>query len=357
MVYMLKFDIAHSNASYHKEMTVRESPTGKLVINGKDIQVYKEHDVTKIPWDLVGVNYVVEATEALNTKAEAGLHISKKEGGPKKGLRIRHILEMENEGGGIKNGDLNGNTDPLALLHGGCKRVIIAGPSPDAPLTVIGVNAEDLDPRTSVISHASAPASALAPVLTILHKKFGIKSCAYTLIRSIRGNSKETMKCTNLGPSTHGSRVKWDYADNLIPTQLPTLDEEMLRLLPFLHKKFHGLCVFVPTPEVSMFDLTLQLENDSGDTLYRDVCLALKEAASEPPMTTVMRYCMKMSNENSASGLFASETHSAIVDAKSGCQVNSDTIKMVVWFDNETGHAHRIVDLITNCHVHYEDFS
>ena len=172
--------------------------------------------MTKIPWDLVGVNYVVEATEALNTKAEAGLHISKKEGGgPKKGLRIRHILEMENEGGGIKNGgDLNGNTDPLALLHGGCKRVIIAGPSPDAPLTVIGVNAEDLDPRTSVISHASAPASALAPVLTILHKKFGIKSCAYTLIRSIRGQSKETMKCTNLGPSTHGSRVKWDYAGN-----------------------------------------------------------------------------------------------------------------------------------------------
>ena len=93
------------------------------------------------------------------------------------------------------------------------------------------------------------------------------------------------------------------------------------------------------------------------DTLYRDVCLALKEAASEPPMTTVMRYCMKMSNENSASGLFASETHSAIVDAKSGCQVNSDTIKMVIWFDNETGHAHRIVDLITNCHVYYEDFS
>ena len=93
MVYMLKFDIAHSNASYHKEMTVRESPTGKLVINGKDIQVFKEHDVTKIPWDLVGVNYVVEATEALNTKAEAGLHIKKE--GMKKGIRhslIRGVL-------------------------------------------------------------------------------------------------------------------------------------------------------------------------------------------------------------------------------------------------------------------------
>ena len=136
--------------------------------------------MTKIPWDLVGVNYVVEATEALNTKAEAGLHISKKEGGgPKKGLRIRHILEMENEGG-IKNGDLNGNTDPLALLHGGCKRVIIAGPSPDAPLTVIGVNAEDLDPRTSGFSHASAPSSYISRLLTLLRKKLLINRSAYT---------------------------------------------------------------------------------------------------------------------------------------------------------------------------------
>ena len=222
-------------------------------------------------------------------------------------------------------------------------------------MTVIGVNAENLDPSTAVISHASAPASALAPVLTVIHKKFGIKSCAYTLIRSIRGQSKETMKCANLGPSSHSRSVKWDYQDNMIPVQMPSLEEEILRLMPFLHRKFHGIGVFVPTPEVSMFDITLQLENDIGENLYRDVCLAIKEAASEPPMKTVMRYCMKMSNENSASSLFASETHSSIVDAKSGCQINADTIKMVIWFDNETGHAYRIVDLITNCHVYYED--
>ena len=87
--------------------------------------------------------------------------------------------------------------------------------------------------------------------------------------------------------------------------------------------------------------------------LCRDVCLALKEAASEPPLKTVMRYCMKMSDDNSASSLFSSETHSSIVDAKSGCQVNEDTVKLVIWFDNETGHAYRIVDLITNYHVDY----
>ena len=87
----------------------------------------------------------------------------------------------------------------------------------------------------------------------------------------------------------------------------------------------------------------------------RDVCMALKEAASEPPLKTVMRYCMKMSEDNSASGVFASETHSSIVDGKSGCQINDDTIKLVIWFDNESGHAYRIIDLITNFHIHYDE--
>ena len=114
------------------------------------------------------------------------------------------------------------------------------------------------------------------------------------------------------------------------------------------------MVVYVPTPEVSMIDVTLQLEQGSGDNLYRDVCVVLKEAASEPPLKTVMRYCLKMTNENSASSLFASETHSSIIDAKSGCQVNEDTIKLVIWFDNESGHAYRVIDLITNFHVHDE---
>ena len=181
MVYMLKFDIAHGNANYHeKEMTVRESPTGKLVVNGKDIQVFTEHDVTKIPWELVGVNYVVEATEALNTKAEAGLHI--KAAGTKKGLRMRQLIELEAEESQKQNGhgNVNGDWDPLASLSGGCKKVVIAGPSPDAPLTVIGVNAENLDPRASVISHASAQASALAPVFSLSFTRGLASKCVRT---------------------------------------------------------------------------------------------------------------------------------------------------------------------------------
>lgn len=262
MVYMLKFDIAHSMNQYHqKEMTVRESPTGMLIVNGKAIHVFAEHDVTKIPWELAGVNYVIEATDALNTKAEASLHIKKS----KKGLRMKHILEMQN-GSGLLDGD------ELGPLTGGCRRVIIAGPSPDAPLAVVGVS-EDFDSSVPVISHASAGASALAPVLSIIHKKFGIRTCSYTLLRSIRGHSKDSMKCVNLGPSSHSRSVKWDFAENLVPATMPGIEQEVLRLLPFLHKKFKGICVYVPTPQVSMIDLTLQLENDHGDTLYRLVQL------------------------------------------------------------------------------------
>ena len=258
MVYMLKFDIAHSSHQYHeREMTVRESPTGMLVVNGKAIHVFAEHDVTKIPWELSGVNYVIEATDALNTKAEASLHIKKS----KKGLRMKHILEMEN-GTGLLNGD------ELRPMSGGCRRVIIAGPSPDAPLAVVGVS-ENFDSSVPVISHASAGASALAPVLSVIHKKFGIRTCSYTLLRSIRGHSKDSMKSPNLGPTSHSRSVKWDFAENLVPATIPGMEEEVLRLLPFLHKKFKGICVYVPTPQVSMIDLTLQLENDHGDTLYR----------------------------------------------------------------------------------------
>ena len=370
MVYMLKFDIAHASTNYHeKEMNVRESPTGALVINGKVVHVYAgeihvsiiygwdvsitqiislEHDVTKIPWELSGVNYVVEATEVLNTKADAKLHFKD----VKKGVRMKHLLEMEAEAeapASLTNGDEHG--DPLSPLSGGVKRVLIAGPSPDAPLAVTGVNDDKINPATTeIISHASAAASALAPVLTVIHKKFGLKACSYTLLKSIRGHSKDSMKCANVGPSSHTRSVKWDFTENLVPTVMSSLNEEALRLMPFLHKKFNGSVVYVPTPEVSMFDLTLTLEKNVGDTLYRDVCLALKEAASVPPLKTVLRYCMKMSDENSASSLFASETHSSIVDAKSGMQITSDTVKLVIWFDNESGHAYRIVDLIANCH-------
>jgi glyceraldehyde-3-phosphate dehydrogenase/erythrose-4-phosphate dehydrogenase len=216
MVYTLKFDLAMSsggvddqskssrvNKSKKREIySVRESPTGKLVINGHEISVFVEHDVTKIPWTLAGVNYVVESTDVLSSLAEASLHLSTS----KRGVRLRHIIEEEQlrKSQGRESSALSSSSDgePMALMYGGCKNVIIAGPSDDAPLFCVGIN-DDMSARggtlgdgkvslsqTTVASHVSAPVAALAPILYLINKSFKIKFCSYTLLRSVKGGPK-----------------------------------------------------------------------------------------------------------------------------------------------------------------------
>ena len=217
MVYTLKFDLAMSsggvdsqskasrdNKSKKREIfSVRESPTGQLIINGQVISIFVEHDVTKIPWTLAGVNYVVEATDVLNSLSEAKLHLNT----AKRGLRIRHLIEEEelrkSQGRELSSpSPVVEGDDPMALMSSGCKNVIVAGPSSDAPLFCVGIN-DDMSARggtlgdgsvslsqTSVASHVSAPVAALAPVLYIINKSFKIKSCSYTLLRSVKGGPK-----------------------------------------------------------------------------------------------------------------------------------------------------------------------
>ena len=215
MVYTLKFDLAMSpggvdsqdkasrdNKTKKREIfSVRESPTGQLIINGNVISIFVEHDVTKIPWTLAGVNYVVEATDVLNSLSEAKLHLST----AKRGVRLRHLIEEEQlrkSQGRESASSPTVDGDPMALLYGGCKNVIIAGPSDDAPLFCVGIN-DDMSSRggtlgdgsislsqTPVASHVSAPVAALAPILYLINKSFKIKSCSYTLLRSVKGGPK-----------------------------------------------------------------------------------------------------------------------------------------------------------------------
>ena len=216
MVYTLKFDLAmspggvdtqskqsHSNKSKKREIfSVRESPTGQLIINGNVISIFVEHDVTKIPWTLAGVNYVVESTDVLSSLAEASLHLSTS----KRGVRLRHLIEEEQlrKSQGRESSTSSGTAegDPMALMYGGCKNVIIAGPSDDAPLFCVGIN-DDMSARggtlgdgkislsqTSVASHVSAPVAALTPILYLINKSFKISYCSYTLLRSVKGGPK-----------------------------------------------------------------------------------------------------------------------------------------------------------------------
>ena len=221
MVYTLKFDLAmspggvdtqskriNSNQSKKQEIySVRESPTGQLIINGHAISVFVEHDVAKIPWTLAGVNYVVESTDVLFSLADAKLHLSTS----KRGVRLRHLIEEEqlrkSQGRESSTSSGTADGDALALMYGGCKNVIVAGPSDDAPLFCVGIN-DDMSARggtlgdgkislskTSVASHVSAPVAALAPILYLIDKSFKIESCSYTLLRSVKGGPKRYQSC------------------------------------------------------------------------------------------------------------------------------------------------------------------
>jgi len=356
MVYMLKFDLARctgeggdsqskkSKKTSQEIHTVRESPVGDLIINGRGVAVFTETDVTRIPWSIAGVNYVVEATDVLNSLSEARQHLST----AKRGVRMRHVVAAEEMRHRIGAPPDSTHVSDLGQLYGGCRSVVVAGPSDDAPLACLG--ASGFDPGVNPVNaHASAPVAALAPVLKIINDAFKIRYCGYTLIRSVRGGEKRDIKCANLGPTTHSRSVKWDFSENLVPTPCPKIDEEAKRVLPFLHKRLHGMAVYVPTPDVSMFDLTVQFETES-ETVYRDCCLKLREAAESFHLRGIINYRMLMSDDNSASSLFVGQPHSVVVDAKSGCQLTKDTIKLVLWFDNEYGFANRIIEMINMIH-------
>ncbi|TRY78150.1 hypothetical protein TCAL_13476 [Tigriopus californicus] len=334
MVYGLKYEVAHSNKTYHKEeMAVRQSPTGQLMVNGKSIHVFECRDSAKIPWEEAGVNYVIETSEALQSAIEAQRHLRS----PFRGMKRP------------KPESITDQPKPHSVVYGGCHHVILASPANDAPLYAVGVNDHKFDPNERIRSHVSPTASALLPILKLLDDSFGLISCSFTLLKSIRVGDSKSIKCPSLGPSSHSKVIKWDFTENLVPIGLNLVSEELVRVIPKLGGKVSGICVYVPTPDVSMLDLTISLKHES-DQIYRDVCLKLKEAA-EGPLRNVLRYCMKQSDDNPASSVFASDTHSAVVDAKSGTQITRNVVKLVVWFDNDYGFANRIIDLVTKSHI------
>ncbi len=184
----------------------------------------------------------------------------------------------------------------------GCRRVFLSSPScsaSGAPLFAVGANDSSSASDALVRAHVSPAAAAILPVLRVLHEALGgVRSCSYTLLKSVR-TANNAIKGPDLGPNTHAQSSRWDFSENLVPSRLPDLDAEVLRVMPCLTGRFGGNCVYAPTPEVSLFDLTLRL-GETREHLYRDACLAVKQACEGGALRGVVRYCMKMSEENSA---------------------------------------------------------
>ena len=230
MVYSLKFDMAHSKTR-KKDMSVTESPSGHLVVNDKQVTVFKEVDPRKIPWNRIGVNYVIEATESLQSKVNARHHLEHGQDS-EGGLAMQDLVNKKEAL--YPDPDAEDNLDNLSSeVESTVKKVVVASNSSEFPSFGVGVNDERLSGSSSVICSMSAQANAMVLPLKIIHEMLGIKFCSYTLMKAIMGPTKD-IKCPTLGPSTHRKTLKWDFSENLVPAPCPVLEEEVVRHMPAL---------------------------------------------------------------------------------------------------------------------------
>merc|ERR1712018_358641 len=291
MVYMFKYDSTHGK--FKGDIS---ADGDKLVINGKKIAVYGERDPTAIPWGKEGAECIVESTGVFTTIDQAGAH-----------------------------------------LTGGGKKVIISAPSADAPMFVMGVNHEKYDPSLKVVSNASCTTNCLAPLAKVIHDNYGIVEGLMTNVHATTATQK-----TVDGPSGKNWRDGRGAGQNIIPASTGAA-KAVGKVIPELNGKLTGMAFRVPTPDVSVVDLTVRLEKA---TTYEEICAKVK-AASEGSMEGILGY----QNKLVVSSDFISSTHSSVFDAKAGIQLSGTFVKLVSWYDNENGYSNRVIDLINHMHT------
>jgi glyceraldehyde 3-phosphate dehydrogenase len=219
-----------------------------------------------------------------------------------------------------------------AHIKGGAKKVIISAPSKDAPMFVMGVNHEKYDAKSQdVVSNASCTTNCLAPLAKVVDDNFGIKEGLMTTVHATTATQK-----TVDGPSKKDWRGGRGAAQNIIPSSTGAAKAVGV-VLPHLNGKLTGMAFRVPTLDVSVVDLTVNLDKPAK---YADIMAALK-AASEGPMKGILGY----TEEDVVSADFIGDKHSSIVDAKAGIQLSDTFVKLISWYDNEMGYSNRLVDL------------
>merc|ERR1712002_1362774 len=286
MVYMFKYDSTHGRF----KGTV-EAKDGKLVINGKAVTVFNERDPANIKWSDAGAEYVVESTGVFTTIEKASLH-----------------------------------------FKGGAKKVIISAPSADAPMYVMGVNHTAYSTSENVVSNASCTTNCLAPLAKVIHDNFEIVEGLMTTVHATTAT-----QMTVDGPSGKLWRDGRGAAQNIIPASTGAA-KAVGKVIPALNGKLTGMAFRVPTPNVSVVDLTVRTKEAAT---YEDIKAAIKKA-SEGSMKGIMGY----TEEQVVSSDFNGDTHSSIFDAGAGISLNDNFVKLVSWYDNEFGYSNRVVDLM-----------
>jgi glyceraldehyde 3-phosphate dehydrogenase len=287
MVYMFKYDSTHGKFKGE----VKED--GKfLYVNGQKITVFNERDPAAINWASAGAEYIVESTGVFTTNDKA-----------------------------------------LAHTKGGAKKVIISAPSADAPMFVMGVNHEKYDKSLTVVSNASCTTNCLAPLAKVINDNFGIIEGLMTTVHATTATQK-----TVDGPSGKDWRGGRGAAQNIIPSSTGAA-KAVGKVIPDLNGKLTGMAFRVPTPDVSVVDLTVRLQKEAS---YEEICGKIKEA-SEGALKGILGY----TDEDLVSTDFLGDDRSSIFDAKAGIQLSKTFVKLVSWYDNEMGYSNRVIDLIS----------
>lgn len=290
MVYMFKYDSTHGR--YKGDV---KAEGGKLVVDGKAIEVFQKMKPDEIPWGKAGADYVVESTGVFTTTEKANAHIK-----------------------------------------GGAKKVIISAPSADAPMFVMGVNHEKYDKSMNIISNASCTTNCLAPLAKVINDKFGIEEGLMTTVHAYTATQK-----TVDGPSAKAWRDGRTASQNIIPASTGAA-KAVGKVIPELNGKLTGMAFRVPVPDVSVVDLTVRLTKDAT---YDEIKAAVK-AAAEGPMKGVLMY----TEDQVVSSDFIGDLNSSIFDAKAGLALSPRFVKLIAWYDNEYGYSNRVVDLIKYVH-------
>jgi glyceraldehyde 3-phosphate dehydrogenase len=287
MAYMLKYDSTHG--IFDGTVEVKD---GKLVVNGTEIRVTAERNPADINWGAVGAEYVVESTGLFLTKESAQGHI-----------------------------------------EAGAKKVVMSAPSKDdTPMFVMGVNNTSYTNDMTFVSNASCTTNCLAPVAKVLNDKFGIVEGLMTTVHATTATQK-----TVDGPSAKDWRGGRGAGQNIIPSSTGAA-KAVGKVIPELNGKLTGMAFRVPTPDVSVVDLTCRLEKGAS---YEEICAAMKEA-SEGELAGVLGY----TEDAVVSNDFIGDARTSIFDAGAGISLSPNFVKVVSWYDNEMGYSTKVCELI-----------
>lgn len=286
LAHLIKYDTNHG-----KFEGAVETEENALIVNGKRVQLISERDPIKLPWKQLGVDIVIEATGKFNDRDKAAMH-----------------------------------------LEAGAKKVILTAPGKNEDITVVmGVNDDLLDmDQHDVISNASCTTNCLAPVAKVLNDTFGIESGLMTTVHAYTNDQK------NIDNPHKDLRRARACAESIIPTSTGAAKALSL-VLPELKGKLHGMALRVPTSNVSLVDLVVDLKKD---VTIEDVNNAFK-AAAEGPLKGILNFTM----EPLVSTDYNTTTYSSTVDGPLTMVMGSRKVKVLAWYDNEWGYSARVVDL------------